>query len=230
MTTKKMILEMMRLQDILNINTNGDEWHKGFTKEGRSINWFRCIHMEAAELIDSFPWKHWKNIHLSAEPDIKNVRVEIVDIWHFVLSKLIFNSKKCGQPLEKYIGHVLPIIEVMGECENEQSETSNENIIKLTEVVMIAALSKDIFHVVYCVLDVMKAIKMSFSDVYALYIGKNALNKFRQDNGYKEGTYKKQWELDGDLVEDNVVMTKIIKENPLMTYEQALLSLQEVYK
>lgn len=33
----------------------------------------------------------------------------------------------------------------------------------------------------------------TFLDVYKMYIGKNTLNKFRQDHGYKEGTYVKIW-------------------------------------
>jgi hypothetical protein len=29
--------------------------------------------------------------------------------------------------------------------------------------------------------------------LYRQYVGKNVLNFFRQDHGYKEGTYKKLW-------------------------------------
>jgi hypothetical protein len=35
--------------------------------------------MEAAEAIDSFNWKHWKDIE--GEPDLDNAKVELVDIW-----------------------------------------------------------------------------------------------------------------------------------------------------
>ena len=34
---------------------------------------------------------------------------------------------------------------------------------------------------------------MSVDELYRQYVGKNVLNFFRQDNGYKEGTYVKQW-------------------------------------
>ena len=37
--------------------------------------------MEVAELIESTPWKHWKNIN--SDPDMNNIHVELVDIWHF---------------------------------------------------------------------------------------------------------------------------------------------------
>ena len=35
---------------------------------------------------------------------------------------------------------------------------------------------------------------MSANELYRQYVGKNVLNFFRQDNGYKEGTYIKVWE------------------------------------
>ncbi len=36
--------------------------------------------------------------------------------------------------------------------------------------------------------------EMSADELYRQYVGKNVLNFFRQDNGYKEGTYVKVWE------------------------------------
>jgi hypothetical protein len=39
----------------------------------------------------------------------------------------------------------------------------------------------------------MQGIEMSFAQLYAGYVGKNVLNFFRQDHGYKDGTYSKQW-------------------------------------
>ena len=34
---------------------------------------------------------------------------------------------------------------------------------------------------------------LSFDDLYARYLAKNVLNAFRQNNGYKEGAYRKIW-------------------------------------
>ena len=39
----------------------------------------------------------------------------------------------------------------------------------------------------------MKSVGMTFDEVLTGYIGKNVLNFFRHDNGYKEGTYQKLW-------------------------------------
>lgn len=46
----------------------------------------------------------------------------------------------------------------------------------------------------------------SFESIYSWYLGKSVLNKFRKENGYKDGTYVKVWE---DGQEDNVWLAKI---------------------
>ncbi|MES2604783.1 MAG: dUTP diphosphatase, partial [Pseudomonadota bacterium] len=35
--------------------------------------------------------------------------------------------------------------------------------------------------------------EMDWNELYCQYVGKNVLNFFRQDNGYKQGTYRKEW-------------------------------------
>jgi hypothetical protein len=81
------IKAMLTLQQQLNDATNGQGWEKGHTQHGKSIDWRRCIYLEAAELIESYPWKHWKNI--DASPDYENIKIEAVDIWHFVMSEAL---------------------------------------------------------------------------------------------------------------------------------------------
>ena len=50
---------------------------------------------------------------------------------------------------------------------------------------------------------------LDLETLYRLYVGKNILNQFRQDNGYKDGSYIKEW----NGKEDNVVMKRIWEEN-----------------
>ena len=50
---------------------------------------------------------------------------------------------------------------------------------------------------------------LDLETLYRLYVGKNILNQFRQDNGYKDDTYIKVW--NGE--EDNVVMKRIWEED-----------------
>jgi hypothetical protein len=42
-------------------------------------------------------------------------------------------------------------------------------------------------------LALLEAAGTGFDDLYRIYVGKNVLNRFRQDHGYKEGTYIKNW-------------------------------------
>jgi hypothetical protein len=53
-------------------------------------------------------------------------------------------------------------------------------------------------------------VDMGIGELYKRYVVKNQLNTFRQQHGYKDGSYIKLW----DTVEDNVVAFKIMDENP----------------
>jgi dimeric dUTPase (all-alpha-NTP-PPase superfamily) len=47
------------------------------------LNYARALGQELAELVDSVPWKWWAKYQRF---DRQNVRVEIVDIFHFLIS------------------------------------------------------------------------------------------------------------------------------------------------
>ena len=55
----------------------------------------------------------------------------------------------------------------------------------------------------------MTACEMSWNDAYTQYVSKNVLNIFRQQHGYKEGTYIKIW--NGE--EDNVVLARLLSQH-----------------
>jgi len=55
-------------------------------EEGRTkwlLNYSRALSQEVAEMVDSVPWKWWAKYQ---KFDIENVRVEIVDMFHFLIS------------------------------------------------------------------------------------------------------------------------------------------------
>jgi hypothetical protein len=52
----------------------------------------------------------------------------------------------------------------------------------------------------------MRASNLSFDQLYRMYVGKNVLNFFRQDHGYKDGSYIKVW----DGREDNEHLSDIL--------------------
>ena len=54
----------------------------------------------------------------------------------------------------------------------------------------------------------MHACDLSADSLYCHYVGKNVLNFFRQDHGYQEGTYIKQWQ----GREDNEHLSELLAE------------------
>ncbi|HNX05345.1 MAG TPA: dUTPase [Opitutales bacterium] len=47
------------------------------------LNYTRALQQETAELIDSVPWKWWAKYQ---KFDAQNARVEVVDLFHFLIS------------------------------------------------------------------------------------------------------------------------------------------------
>ena len=192
MDNKALLLEMFTLQQKLNDGTNGEGWEKGYTKQNRIINWNRCIYMESAELIDSFNWKHWKDINIA--PDWDNIVIELVDIWHFIMSLGLeqYKNKNLGD-----MGTLVATVfdsQYFDEFCGESITPSNEDamaIINSIEYLIKHSVEGDDFDIVLD--DFMKIslqCGLDMKTLYKFYLGKNILNKFRQDHGYKEGTYK----------------------------------------
>jgi hypothetical protein len=61
--------------------------------------------------------------------------------------------------------------------------------------------------------------------LYKLYVGKNILNQFRQDNGYKDGSYIKIWA--GE--EDNVVMKRVLDDSSDISPSELYKELTKLY-
>jgi len=207
------IYEMLTLQNELNNDTNGPRWREGVTKNGKIINWKRCITMETAELIDSFPWKHWKSI--DAQPNYENVKIELVDIWHFVMSYLLQHN-----PLDEAARMIDNLKDVTSDIKITQWQNDKvDEYLDIFEELMALSLIKNDSEMLQESLveqffKACDAVGLSFEELYRLYIGKNALNQFRQEHGYKEGSYKKIW----NGKEDNEVMQHILEQKPDITF------------
>lgn len=141
----------------------------------RGFAFYRAVWVECAELLDHYGWKWWKH----QEPDLEQVRLEVVDIWHFGLSMLIRDGE-VGEPLvarlQACLGRPRPI------------ERLREDVEALAcEALMSHHFSVEAFA------NVLNSLDMDFTALYRAYIGKNMLNRFRQRHGYREGHYRKRW-------------------------------------
>ena len=159
---------MLALQDAMNSKINTD-WREAGNE------WYRAIWIECAEMLDHYGWKWWKH----QQADMDQVILEIVDIWHFILSDLLENTSDQDA--------------LAAELAEQFSEQPSAADIKLAieSLASKTLLSKSAE--VSAFIELMAAVSLTADDLYRGYIGKNVLNFFRQDHGYKDGTYQKVW-------------------------------------
>ena len=219
------LVAMLQLQQRLNDATNGKGWEHGKTNRGKIIDWRRCGVLECAELIESYPWKHWKSI--DAEPDVENIKIEAVDIWHFILSLVLQENTLHGK------GDIRSAAARLTDARNfdafKKGIAAPQDYyaqIETVETLMRRLLCDGTVQaVVEAFYDVALQSNLTLESLYKLYIGKNILNSFRQDHGYKEGNYIKVW--NGE--EDNVVMQRLLEEQPDITPDALYNALEAHY-
>jgi dimeric dUTPase (all-alpha-NTP-PPase superfamily) len=220
-------LQMLQLQQQLNDATNGENWEAGVTKNGKTIDWKRCIYMECAEMIDSFAWKHWKSIN--QEPDWANLQIEVVDVWHFVMSLAlqVYRNDFRGS-IDELAMNISQVGSYQALSEPANGFEAPDVLMEKIEEVMLDALLREGFELEKLLENFFELTRMSGLDItalYRLYVGKNILNQFRQDHGYKEGSYIKEW----NGQEDNAVMKRIWEENGELKPEALYAELEAHY-
>jgi dimeric dUTPase (all-alpha-NTP-PPase superfamily) len=167
---KQALINMLTMQHNMNSRVH-ESWID------QNFEWFRAAWIECGELIDHYGYKWWKK----QEHDIDQVKLEIIDIWHFGMSALFVQ----GKSIEQIAG------EIASELKSHQP--SGLGVCEATEEVALHALQTRSFSPARF-LDLMLAADMDFDELYTAYVGKNVLNFFRQDHGYKDGTYIKNWQ------------------------------------
>jgi dimeric dUTPase (all-alpha-NTP-PPase superfamily) len=172
---------MLDLQEAMNTRVHADWRQQGF-------EWYRAIWVECAELMDHYGWKWWKK----QSPDIEQVRLELIDIWHFGLSILLIkgtSAQEITQQLKTAIAQASP----KGFHLSVEAFAGDTLLNKDFSVEKFACL--------------LSSVDMDVEALYVGYIGKNVLNFFRQDHGYQEGSYQKIW----GGQEDNEHLVDIVK-------------------
>jgi len=236
----KKITEMFKMQEILNNFTNGKEWKNGYTNKNNKINWTRAARFELIEAIDqSFQWKHWKNTNNKQFSILNkhNLKIEIVDCYHFIMSELIkenyfdFNNKDNFNLIHKD-----NLDFVTKEILNKKSNDYNEKIILMIENFEYKIFqyekeqNKNFESLNYLFIEFWKLSRniLDFNEFYNIYILKNTLNLFRQKNGYQNGTYIKNW--GKNEIEDNVFLDLYVKDKKNIDFEKIYYYLEENYK
>ena len=199
-TTTALIREMLELQESINRQISPD-WRT------QRYPWYRAIWIECAELMEHHGWKWWKQ----QTSDLEQIHLELIDIWHFGLSD-------CLQTTDASMDLIADSL-YRGIFNNSVAPT--QDLISTTEDFARDCLQLKRFATAGFA-QLLQVAQLDFQVLVKLYIGKNVLNSFRQDNGYKQGSYRKIWL--GQ--EDNEHLIQILNETDTLDIRLA----REIYK
>lgn len=194
MLTNTQLDTMLSLQNEMNSTVNPDWLAAGYP-------FLRAVVVEGAEAIEHHGWKWWKK----QEMDLPQVQLELVDIFHFVLSHFIIQEK--GE-LAKARDHILALSQQADsfQLDGDKYEIGSLTLLeKLEMTVALAALKRVSIGLFAAMLE---DCEMDWQELFKQYVGKNTLNLFRQEKGYKEGTYIKEWH----GREDNEVLVDLMNK------------------
>jgi len=193
------IRQMFEMQDTLNSSILSDNYKE------LNIPFYRAAIVEAVELMEHRGYKWWK---AGNDYDVHQAQLEIVDIWHFIMSQFL--------SIERVSVDELLNANLLKSMCNEFNLELGVSISKESQLIeidtFIQCMSSSQFSDYFIAFTrLMNAFDLSFTQLYEMYVCKNVLNKFRQDHGYKDGSYNKNGWVDksGNFVEDNVVLAEV---------------------
>lgn len=191
------IKEMLELQHQLNAVINPD-WKKA------KNSWTRAIWVEAAELLDHIGWKWWK----AQGTNVAQAHIELVDIWHFILSQFA----ETGDDMDVVASELHHRLFDQGRrvifIRNKIHSLNEMNLLDRVEAMASLAASGNDCTAAFAAC--CEELELDWDELRRIYVGKNVLNLFRQANGYKQGTYIKDW----NGAEDNVRLEETMKSSP----------------
>jgi len=167
---RQKLLTMLAMQDSMNTKVH-PEWIT------QNYEWYRAVWIECGELMDHQGYKWWKK----QVPDSEQVKLEIIDIWHFGMSAMFSD----------YADQEAIADSILATWDGIESE--GMDVHAATEALASSCLLNKGFSAVRF-WQLMNAAGLDFEALYVAYVGKNVLNFFRQDNGYKDGSYIKEWD------------------------------------
>lgn len=180
MLSSTQLATMLSLQDGMNKKVNPDWLTAGYA-------YLRAAMIESVEGIEHHGWKWWKAQH----KDLPQLQMELVDIWHFALSDIIIGFSGDIQQSANTIAEQLASNRSQVTFDGKDYLFTEQDILDNLELMagLCAAKRFD----VPLFLKIVEQAEMDSDELYRQYVGKNVLNFFRQDHGYKEGTYLKIW-------------------------------------
>jgi hypothetical protein len=196
--TSRQASTLLRLQSDMNSKVDPD-WIAA------AYPYLRAVVIEGAEAIEHHGWKWWKR----QVCDLPQLQMELVDIWHFLLSEILLTEAgdmdKASTALQ---AHLQNCDNPEVHCDGQIFDLQAMNLLeKLQLLITLSGLNRIELSVFTSIL---YDCQMDWNELYRQYVGKNVLNFFRQDHGYKEGSYLKMW---GER-EDNEHLVELMASLP----------------
>jgi hypothetical protein len=211
MQVEQQIREMFEIQNGLNTKSYSTTW----LEKGQSGEYDYRIAggQEIGEFLESLPVAWWSK----QTADRQNCITELVDAWHFIMSQAI-------------IDHSGVVDRAVNEAINDYADAAmyvtnrgTDLEVKAYARSLLANLYGDGLYV-ESFFKLCTVYGVSLDLLYARYLGKATLNKFRVENGYKVGQYAKLWDFrapcgpdeayadGGPLSEDNFYLSNWVNE------------------
>lgn len=207
---KRALVEILKAQDTLNQRINekagyGPDWR------AQKHPYYRAAYIEATELMDHVGYKWWKAGSEMNSSIRAQAYLELADIFHFGLSEMLLvaesDDESAFENVSAYLLSALPqgadLVEGLVERKGVVREAIDDFV---GTTATVRRFSWSGFRVLCQVFG------LSLESLIRIYHAKHVLNGFRQDHGYKEGTYIKQWPLGDETVEDNVALMLCVDE------------------
>ena len=185
--------EMLKLQHELNTLVDVD-W------KTKDRPWFRAAYLELSEAVEHYGYRWWKK----TDCDREQAFIEVIDVIHFAMSERD---------------------DMFTEDVTADNSSTGAGFVECCEYIISDLTSKRYIedYVIYDLFDLADLLGYTEEDIYNTYLAKNVLNIFRQQNGYKDGSYIKNW----NGKEDNVVLAQIMATTG--DVDEIRVGLQEFY-
>lgn len=181
MLSPTQLFTMLSLQDKMNKKVNPEWLTAGY-------QYLRAAMIESVEGIEHHGWKWWK----AQEKDLPQLQMELVDIWHFALSAIIIefdgDLDKSASTIANQLNSQCHSVNFDGKTYDFSQQSILDNLELLAGLCAAKRFDVPLF------MTIVEQAEMDANELYRQYVGKNVLNFFRQDKGYKQGTYIKIWQ------------------------------------
>lgn len=207
--SRQQMQTMLQLQAAMNSKVDADWVNAGYP-------YLRAVVIEAAEAIEHHGWKWWKK----QQYDLPQLQMEIIDIWHFILSEVLLRAngdetaagaqlmEDCGQENRSLV------------LDGKQYQLQTMSLLDKLELLIALSAIRRIETALFA--SIMRDCELDWETLFAQYVSKNVLNFFRQDHGYKDGSYQKLWHGKEDnehLVEAMLMLPTDAEDFPQQLYQ-----------